>query len=138
MNATLFYRTAGVLFVLFTLGHTFGFLSFRPASTEGQAVFESMSRVRFDAGGRSASYADWYRGFGLSITVSMLFWAFLSWHLGELAKAAPHAIGVLGWAFFVVQLAGAVMALLYFGPPAVVLSTLSAALVGIAAWLTPR
>lgn len=138
MNATLFYRIAAVLFVLFTLGHTFGFLSFRPSSQEGQAVLESMNRVHFQAGGRAFSYGEWYRGFGLSITVSMLFWAFLSWHLGETARTAPHAIGVLGWAFFAVQLAGVVMALLYFGPPAMVLSALVTALVGVGAWLTPR
>ncbi len=138
MNATLLYRIAAVLFVLFTIGHTFGFLSFRPASAEGQAVLESMHRVRFEAGGRYSSYAEWYRGFGLSITVSMLFWALLSWHLGELARTAPHAIGVIGWAFFVVQGAGAVMALLYFGPPAMALSVLAAILVGVAAWITPR
>jgi hypothetical protein len=138
MNATLFYRIAAVLFVLFTLGHTFGFLSFRPSSAEGQAVLESMNRVHFEAGGRACSYGEWYRGFGLSITVSMLFWAFLSWHLGELARTAPHAIGAVGWAFFAVQLAGLVMAFLYFGPPAMVLSALVTALVGAAAWLVSR
>jgi hypothetical protein len=138
MNATLFYRISAVLFVVFAFGHTFGFLNFRPASADGQAVLDSMSRVRFDAGGRSSSYAEWYRGFGLSITVSMLFWAFLSWHLGELAKTQPHAIGAVGWAFFSVQVAGTIMALLYFGPPAAALSTIAAALVGIAALLTPR
>jgi hypothetical protein len=138
MNATLLYRIAAVCFVLFTIGHTFGFLSFRPASPEGQAVLESMNRVRFDAGGRSASYAEWYRGFGLSITVSMLFWAFLSWRLADLVKAAPQATGPIGWAFFAVQAAGAVMAFLYFGTPAMVLSAAVAALVGFAAWMTPR
>jgi hypothetical protein len=138
MNATLLYRFATVLFILFTFGHTFGFLSFRPSSAEGQAVVQSMNRVHFEAGGRSCSYGEWYRGFGLSITVSMLFWAFLSWQLGELARSAPHAIGTLGWAFFAVQLAGVVMAFLYFGLPAMILSALVTGLVGVAAWLTPR
>ena len=138
MNATVLYRIAAILFVLFAIGHTFGFLSFRPGSPEGLAVLESMNRIRFDAGGRSASYGEWYRGFGLSITVSILFWALLSWHLGELARAAPQTIGALGWALFAVQAAGAVMAFLYFGPPAIALSAIAAALVGIAAWLTPR
>jgi hypothetical protein len=138
MNATWFYRIAAVLFVLFTFGHTFGFLGFRPSSPEGQAVLESMNRVHFEAGGRTCSYGEWYRGFGLSITVSMLFWAFLSWYLGELARTAPHAIGALGWAFFTVQIAGVVMAFLYFGPPAMVLSALVTALVGVGAWLTTR
>jgi hypothetical protein len=74
-----------------------------------------MNRVHFDSGGRSYSYGGWYRGFGLSITASMLFWAFLSWHLGELARTAPHTERALGWAFFVVQAVGVVMAFLYFG-----------------------
>jgi hypothetical protein len=138
MNSTLFYKIAAVLFLLFALGHTLGFLSFRPDSAEGQAVFESMNRIRFEAGGRSFSYGDWYRGFGLSITVSMIFWAYLSWHLGQLAKHAPHTIGALGWAFFAVQGAGVAMAILYFGPPAIVLSVLVTLLAGAGAWLTPR
>ncbi len=138
MNATLFYRIAAVLFVLFTLGHTFGFLSFRPSSSEGKAVLESMNSVHFKAGGRTCSYGEWYRGFGLSITVSMLFWAFLAWYLGGLAQTAPHAIGPLGWAFFTVQIGGVVMAVLFFGPPATVLSALVTVLVGVGAWLTPR
>lgn len=97
-----------------------------------------MDTVRFAAGGRTYSYGGWYRGFGLTITVSMLFWAYLSWHLGEISRATPHAVGMLGWAFFAVQLVGAALALVYFGPPAMALSGLVAALVGIAAWLTPR
>jgi hypothetical protein len=137
MNAKLFYRIAAVLFILFAFGHTFGFLSFRPPSAEGRAVLESMNKVRFEAGGRSYSYGEWYRGFGITITVSMLFWAFLRWHLGNLARTAPHVAGSLGWAF-AVQLTGAVLAFLYFGPPAMMLSALVTALVGIGAWLTPR
>lgn len=138
MSATLFYRIAAVLFLLFCIGHTAGFLSFRPTSSEGRAVQDAMNRVHFEAGGRTCSYGEWYRGFGLSITVSMLFWAFLAWYLGELARTAPQAIGTLGWAFFAVQLAGVVMAFLYFGPPAMILSALVTALVGVGAWLTPR
>lgn len=74
-------------------------------------------------------------GFGLSATISMLFWAFLSWHLGELVRTNAAAIRALGWAFFAVQVAGAVLSFLYFGPPAVVLSLLVALLVGSVAWL---
>lgn len=138
MKATLFYRIAAVLFILFAFGHTFGFLSFRPSSPDGQAVLESMNRVHFVESGHAFSYGDWYRGFGLSVSVSMLFWAFLSWHLGKLARTAPQAIGVLGWVFFAVQVAGVVMAFLYFGLPPMVLSALVTLLVGVGAWLTPR
>jgi hypothetical protein len=65
----------------------------------------------------------------------MLFWAFLSWHLAGLTKSNPGAIGALGWAFFAVQLIGAVVSLLYFGVPATIFSIVVAALVGAAAWL---
>jgi len=94
-----------------------------------------MNNVHFQTGGRSTSYGGIYRGLGLSATVSMLFWAFLSWHLGDLARSAPHAIGTLGWTFFIVQLAGVVLSFLYFHLPAIVLSGLAAAIVGSAAWL---
>lgn len=138
MNATLLYRIAAVLFLLFAVGHTFGFLTFRPPTPEGQAVLDAMNRVHVTAAGRSFSYGGWYRGFGLTITASMLFWAFLCWHLGDLVRTAPQAVGALGWGFFAVQAAGVVMAFLYFGPPAIALGVLVSLLVGTGAWLTPR
>ena len=135
MAATWLYRVASIMFLLFALGHTYGFLSFRPSSAEGRAVYQSMNDVHLVVSGRSYTYGGFYRGFGLSATGSMVFWAFLCWYLGDLARANPAAIGTLGWAFFAVQVAGAVLSFLYFGPPAMVLSLLVALLTGLAAWL---
>lgn len=136
MAATWLYRVASIVFVLFALGHTYGFLSFRPSSAEGLAVYESMNSVHLVESGRSYTYGGFYRGFGLSATISMLFWAYLCWYLGELARTNPAAIGTLGWAFFAVQVAGAVLSFLYFdAPPPMMLSLLVALLVGLAAWL---
>jgi hypothetical protein len=135
MKATVLYRIASVVFLLFALGHTYGFLSLRAPSAEGRAVFDAMNTVQFEVGGRSYTYGAFYRGFGLSCTVSMIFSAFLAWHLGELARYAPSAIGALGWVFFAVQLAGLVFSLRYFGPPPAVLSALVAIDLGWAAWL---
>src|SRR2546429_10002981 len=72
------------------------------------------------AGGATV-YGDFYRGFGLSCTVSTLLSAFLSWHLGQLARSTPTAAGFMGWAFFILQLPGVVLSFLYFGPPPMVL-----------------
>jgi hypothetical protein len=135
MSATLLYRSAAFVFALFALGHTYGFLSLRAGSAEARAVFDSMNTVHFEVGGRSFSYGGFYRGFGLSCTVSLILSAFLSWHLAELARSAPGAIGALGWVFFVAQLAGVVLSFLYFGLPPTVLSALVAAIVGLAAFL---
>ena len=109
MAATWLYRVASILFVLFALGHTYGFLSFRPSSAEGRAVYESMNSVHLVVRGQDYTYGGFYRGFGLSATISLLFWAFLCWYLGELARTNPAVIGALGWAFFAAQVAGAVL-----------------------------
>jgi hypothetical protein len=138
VTATLLYRIAAVIFVLFAVGHTYGFLSLRPPSAEGQSVYNSMNSVHFEVRGRSYSYGNFYRGFGLSCTVAMLLSAFLSWHLGQLARSAPAAVGFMSWAFFLLQLPGVVLSFLYFGPPPMVLSSLVALLLGGAAWLTGR
>ena len=135
MKATVLYRIAAVVFVLFAVGHTYGFLSLRAPSAEGRAVFDAMNSVQFVVHDRAYTYGAFYRGLGLSCTVSMLFSAFLSWHLGELARSAPAAIGALGWVFFAVQLAGLALSVIYFGPPPVVLSAVVAIILGLAAWL---
>jgi hypothetical protein len=138
MSATLLYRIAAFVFVLFALGHTYGFLSLRAPTAEARAVLDAMNTVHFEIGGRDFTYGGFYRGFGLSCTVSMALSAFLSWHLGELARTAPRTIGELGWAFFAAQLAGVVLSFLYFGLPPMVLFALTAAVVGLAAFLAGR
>jgi hypothetical protein len=135
MSATLLYRIAAVIFVVFAVGHTYGFLRLRPPSPEARAVFDAMNTVHFEVGGRSFTYGAFYRGFGLSCTASMILSAFLCWHLGALARSAPASIGLLGWVFFAVQVVGVVLSALYFGPPPMVLSAAVTALVGVAAFL---
>jgi len=47
MNATLLYRIASVLLILFAAGHTIGFLNFTPPTAEGIAVRDAMQNVQF-------------------------------------------------------------------------------------------
>ncbi len=70
MRPALLYRIASVLFVLFALGHTFGFLSFKPPSAEGLAVRDAMNNVHFQIGGANLSYGSFYTGFGLYVSPS--------------------------------------------------------------------
>ena len=89
MNSTLLYRIAAVLLVLFAVGHTLGFMTFKPHSTEGMAVREAMTTVHFEFRGKEYSYGNFYRGFGLTVTAYLLFSAFLAWYLGDVAARAP-------------------------------------------------
>ena len=135
MNARLLYRIAAVVLVLFAVGHTAGFLSFRPESAEGLAVFNAMNSVHFDFNGAARSYAEFYRGFGLQVTAYLLFSALLSWHLGGLAASQPRAIGMLAWAFVIVQLAVLVLSVLYFFIVPAVMSAVIFVCLLWAAWL---
>ena len=139
MKATLLYRIAAVVFVLFAAGHTFGFLSFRPASAEGLAVWNAMNTVHFQAQGATFSYGGWYKGFGLSITASTLFQAVVAWHLAGLAARSPGAAaGALAWSFFALQVVGVVLSWIWFGVAPFVLSALIAICLGWGAWQMQR
>lgn len=135
MTATLLYRIAAVVLLLFAAGHTFGFLTFRPPSPEGLAVYEAMKSVHFEFDGAAHSYAGFYTGFGLTVTAYMLFSAFLAWHLGALAASQPRAIGTLAWAFAAVQLACLVLSVLYFFLVPILFSGAVAVCLLGAAWL---
>jgi hypothetical protein len=114
VSANLPYRIAAVVLVLFAAGHTAGFLTFQPSSSEGLAVYNAMSSVRFDFNGAERSYSDFYTGFGLMVTAYLLLSAFLAWHLGAVAVSQPHTIGALAWVFALVQFVCLVLSVRYF------------------------
>ncbi|HEV7427129.1 MAG TPA: hypothetical protein VGQ46_12235 [Thermoanaerobaculia bacterium] len=136
MSASLLYRIASVLFVLFAAGHTFGVLKFKAPTAEGEAVWDSMNDVQFHLGGRSYTYGGFYRGLGIYVTVYLLFSAFLSWQLGQMSMLYPQAAGAIGWAFCAVHVAGLALSVVYFAPITAVFSGVIAVCIGVAAWLT--
>lgn len=64
----------------------------------------------------------------------MLFAAFLAWHLGSLAKRDPSAIGALGIAFCAMQIAQAALCFVYFFMAPIVLESVIAIALALAAW----
>ena len=95
VKPTLLYRIASVLLVVFAAGHTFGFLKFKPPTPEGLGVWEGMNNVHFQIGKSTYTYASFYNGFGLFATLYLVFAAFLAWHLGNVARNQPQAIGAV-------------------------------------------
>ena len=136
MKATLLFRIAAVLLLLFATAHTIGFLSFTPPTPEGVAVRDAMNSVHFQVRTHSYSYGNFYRGFGLLVTAYLLFSAFLSWQMGSLAVKHPQAVRPLGWMLCAVQIASLILSAMYFSGPQVISSTLVAACLGWAAWKT--
>ena len=131
MRPSLFFRIAGIVNLLFAVGHTAGFLSFAPKSADGQAAVRAMAVV-FSEDGARYSYAGFYRGFGLSCTLAMLLIAIWCWWLGGLAKTTPRATVTPGLALLAYQVGGLVLAALYFPAPAVVFAAILPILYAIA------
>lgn len=129
------YQAASALFVLFAALHTFGFLSFRAPTAEARALYESMFSVHFRVGGATFSYGGFYVGFGLYVSLYLLFSALLAWKLSSLSVAQPEAIGLLGWALFTLQLISFGLSWIYFSTGPAAFSAITAGSVGFASWL---
>lgn len=86
MKATIYLRIASVLTLIHAIMHTIGGVFGKPMPGVAEMVVATMQANRFRAFGVMRSYADFYLGMGLGITISLLVEAVLLWQLGELAK----------------------------------------------------
>jgi hypothetical protein len=98
MRASILYRIAAVLLLLFAAGHTFGFRQSDP--TWGvDALLSSMRSIHFDVQGFNRSYWDLFQAAGFSVGVFYLFAAILAWQLGGLPAASLALMRGTLWAF---------------------------------------
>src|SRR3954454_2818583 len=98
MKASMFYRIAAVLLLLFAAGHTLGFRQSDP-KWGVDALLGSMRSIRFDVQGFNRSYWDLFVAAGFSLGVLYLFAAVLAWQLGGLPAATLALLRGTAWAF---------------------------------------
>ena len=84
MKASVFYRIAAVLLLLFAAGHTLGFRQSDP-KWGVDTLLVSMRSTHFDVQGFSRTYWDFFVGSGFFVSVFLLFAAVLAWQLGGLS-----------------------------------------------------
>jgi len=96
LKASLFYRIAAVLILLFDIGHTVGFLQHDP-EWKVDSLIGSMKSIHFDVQGFSRSYWDFFVGFGLFVTVFLLLAAVVAWQLGRLDAETLARVRGIGW-----------------------------------------
>ena len=132
MKPTLLFKIASGLLAFFGVAHTLGMFS----EDEGavKAVVKAMQTVHFDVMGSSRSLFDFYMGFGLLLTVFLLFSAVLSWQLGNLIKENSKIARSLAWPFAVCQIGVAILGWTNFFLAPQLVSTLAAACLVMAAW----
>jgi hypothetical protein len=137
LKASTPYRIAAVLIVLFAVGHTGGFLQSDP-SWGTDSLLASMKSIHFNIQGFSRSYWDFFVGFGLFVTMFLLFAAVLAWHLGGLAAETLAQTRLMAWAFALCFMGITVLSWRYFFAIPLVLSFLITVCLILAAWLSKK
>jgi hypothetical protein len=136
MRTTLLLRVASVVSLLFAAGHTLG--GRKEWSPMGETdVLQAMRTHRFEVFGVSRTYLDFYRGFGFSLTVTLLLQAVLLWQLASLARTEPRRVSPMIASFVLASLAGTGIAWVFILPqPAVFSAFLTACLAAalLSAW----
>jgi hypothetical protein len=86
MKPALYLRIAAILTLIHSVMHTIGGVFGKPSSGTATMVAATM-RLTFPAFGGMRSYAEFYRGMGLAVTIFLTMDAAILWLLASLAKS---------------------------------------------------
>ncbi|MGC2698306.1 MAG: hypothetical protein WA738_21165 [Candidatus Angelobacter sp.] len=137
MKASVFYRIAAVLLLLFDAGHTFGFRQSDPA-WHVDTLVGLMRSTHFDVQGFNRTYWDLFVGAGFFVSVFLLFAAVLAWQLGSLSPETLARMRRTAWAFALCFVAVTILSWRYFFLLPLVFCILITACLVAAAWLSPK
>ena len=136
MTTTIWLRIASVLAVFNVVFHTMGLL-LPPRDPEVRAAVLSMQAHHFNAMGSARTFWDFYSGFSLIITVSLLLVAALCWQLAALVKVDAGRMRPLIGSLSLAACGFAVLSAVYlFAAPTVAIAAIAACIV--AAWIVCR
>jgi hypothetical protein len=137
MHASIFYRIAAVLLLLFAIGHTLGFRQSDP-SWGVDALLASMRSIHFDVQGFNRTYWDLFEAAGFCVGVFYLFSAILAWQLGGLPPATLALMRVTAWAFALCFAAITVVSWRYLFILPIAFSAVITVCLTAAAWLSAK
>jgi hypothetical protein len=137
MSASMFYRIAAVLLLLFALGHTLGFRQSDP--TWGvDALLGSMRSLHFEVQGFNRTYWDLFVAAGFCVGVFYLFAAILAWQLAGLPAATLALMRGTAWAFALCFAAITVVSWRYLFLLPIAFSIVITLCLSAAAWLSAK
>jgi hypothetical protein len=137
MKASLFYRIASVLLLLFAVGHTFGFRQNNP-EWGADAVLGLMRSVHFDALGFNRTYWDFFSAFGFFFSVFLVFAGVLAWQLSNVPTETLARIRGIAWALAICFVAITALSWRFAFTVPIVFSTLMTLSLIAAAWLSAK
>jgi hypothetical protein len=114
MKPSILLRVASVLTLIFCAGHTYGALVPSSSDPEQAAVFMAMQAFPFDIMGARRTHWEFYRGFSLLFSVTLLLLAVLLWQLARMAKGDPVAARPFVGSLFLAYLGFTILCGVYF------------------------
>jgi len=137
MRASIFYRIAAVLLLVFAVGHTLGFRQSDP-EWGVDTLLGSMRSIHFDVQGFNRTYWDLFVAAGFSVGVLYLFAAILAWQLGGLPAATLALMRGTVWAFALCFAAITVVSWRYLFVIPIAFSIVITLCLTAAAWLSAK
>ena len=137
MRASVFYRVAAILLLLFAIGHTLGFRQSDPAWGVGP-LLESMHSIHFDVQGFSRTYWDLFVAAGFSVGLFYLLAAVLAWQLGGLPGETLAVMRLTVWALALCFAGITVVSLSYLFVLPIAFSAVITICLTAAAWLSAK
>jgi hypothetical protein len=114
MKPPIFLRIASVLTLIHSILHTIGGVFSKAEPGPAAVAYAAMQANQFLLMGHTRSYAIFYRGLGLGITIMLTVEAIVFWQLGALAKTHARQIRPIVATFVVGYLALTVNSWNYF------------------------
>jgi hypothetical protein len=121
--------------LLFAAGHTVGFRQIDPMWGVN-ALVHSMQTTQFNVNGSDRTYWDFFVGFGLFVSVLMVFASIIAWQFGSLPSGALGGMRVSVWGFAGCFAVVAYLSWRYFFLVPMVFSSLIFLFLLAAAWLS--
>jgi hypothetical protein len=135
MKASLLFRIASVLLILFAIGHTLGFRRVDPRWGV-DSLINQLRSTRFNVQGFSRTYWDFFTGFGLFVTILLLFAAIVSWQIGGLPRESLSALSLTTWSLAACFVIVTFLSYQHFFIVPVIFSGAIAVCLILAAWLS--
>lgn len=89
MKQSILLRAASLLSLILCAGHTYGTLNNSSRGPEEAAVFMAMQAYPFNIMGFRRTHWDFYRGFSLLFSLSLVMAAVLLWQLASMSRNDP-------------------------------------------------
>ncbi len=129
---TLFLRIAAVLTFIHALLHTIGGVFGKTEPGPATVAVQAMKMNQFLLMGHIRSFWDFYRGMGLTATISLTAEAVLFWQLGSMAKTNATRLRPILTTFLVAYSVLAMNSYTYFFLGPVIAEIIIAACLGLA------